>query len=295
MMRSKGKTTGRLEGAIDAAEYLAEVVVNIVGTPRCEICRTNLAAGRRSPFREPPLESLLCPRCRKLLACGANRFCPRCALPVQPGKPCRCAAQGNRWFDEVRPLSLYTGMARSLAIGMKHSTRHRLAMMMGKLYRDARRRELDAFRPTCVAAVPMHWKRQYLVRRGVNSPAKIAKELAADLRVPCYSRYLRRVRATPAQTTVAWTERPNNVRGAFAVHDPKNRAPFMNQRVVLLDDAFTSGATTNEIAHVLKDAGAAAVFVAPLTRAGLRRSGAAGPDASNPPEDWEDDLDYYDV
>jgi competence protein ComFC len=79
------------------------------------------------------------------------------------------------------------------------------------------------------------------------------------------SRYLRRTRATASQTSLGWSERATNVRGAFAA---KPRV-FVGKRVLLVDDAFTTGATANEISRILLDAGAIVVCVAVLTRASV--------------------------
>ena len=45
--------------------------------------------------------------------------------------------------------------------------------------------------------------------------------------------------------------------------------------MLLVDDAFTTGATVNEVARVLVEAGADSVFVAVLTRAGIRAESKA--------------------
>lgn len=281
-------------------EYLAMVAVDSVTPPRCAICKANLAFGRRSPFRERPLDSILCRSCRKLLATPPERFCPICAAPIDEGETCLAPHQ-RIYYDEIRPLNLYLGTARTLAIVMKRSTNRRLAAMVAKLYREERRDQLEKFKPTCVVAVPMHWKRQFFSRGGLNGPAKVARELAKALKIPCLAHNIRRVRNTPQQTTVSWFKRPDNVCDAFAVHDPDKTQPFKGQRVVVVDDAFTSGATTNEIARTLKRADADAVWGAPITRAGLdfieklKREGERLRDSYTgwAPSEADDDLHYY--
>jgi predicted amidophosphoribosyltransferase len=54
-----------------------------------------------------------------------------------------------------------------------------------------------------------------------------------------------------------------NVKGAFGLVRPSE---VREKRVLLIDDVFTTGATMNECARVLKEAGAASVTVLTLAR-----------------------------
>ncbi|HCS23535.1 MAG TPA: amidophosphoribosyltransferase, partial [Rhodospirillaceae bacterium] len=67
------------------------------------------------------------------------------------------------------------------------------------------------------------------------------------------------------QKGLSRSERHSNVRGAFAV-SPRAQASIKDKNVMLVDDVFTSGATLNECARVLKRAGAAKVYVVTLAR-----------------------------
>ena len=58
-------------------------------------------------------------------------------------------------------------------------------------------------------------------------------------------------------------ERLKNIKGAFAV---TSRANVKDLNILLVDDVFTTGATTSEIAKILKKKGAKYVFVATLAK-----------------------------
>jgi ComF family protein len=110
--------------------------------------------------------------------------------------------------------------------------------------------------------VPLHLRR--LRWRGFNQAQLLAAALAArgDLAVDPFA--LVRHRPTPPQVGLDATARRRNVVGAFAVPDPfRVRA----KRVLLVDDVYTSGATTNECSRVLRAAGARRVDVCVLARA----------------------------
>ena len=73
-----------------------------------------------------------------------------------------------------------------------------------------------------------------------------------------------RTRATGEQSRMTHDERARNVKGAFACD-----RRLTGQRIVVVDDVMTTGATLKELAKVLKNAGAASVCNAVVARATL--------------------------
>jgi len=69
--------------------------------------------------------------------------------------------------------------------------------------------------------------------------------------------------ATRTQTLLSREERLVNMRKAFAM--VKGRV-LAGERVVLVDDVFTTGATTSSCARALKEAGASEVCVWTVAR-----------------------------
>ena len=97
----------------------------------------------------------------------------------------------------------------------------------------------------------------YIVHRGNGTPVapgQIAQQLASS---PSYlakiNTDLVRVRYTKRQWHLSQYKRKRNVKDAFAVRDGHD---FSSRKICLVDDITTSGATLNECARTLKDAGA---------------------------------------
>jgi ComF family protein len=112
--------------------------------------------------------------------------------------------------------------------------------------------------------VPLHWTRRIL--RGYNQAHLIARRLHHPrARISTDLVRARRTRAQPQAATPA--ARARNVAGAFVVRDEHE---FSDKTVCLVDDIKTSGATLNECAKVLKEAGAARVYALVLAVAGQR-------------------------
>ncbi|MET3443072.1 ComF family protein [Variovorax paradoxus] len=107
----------------------------------------------------------------------------------------------------------------------------------------------------CDSVLPMPMAPARLRERGFNQALELARRLAS---AKTDATLLLRTRETPAQSGLARAERLRNLRGAFAV-EPLRAGRLQGQRVVLVDDVMTSGASLFSAAEVLRLAGAAHV------------------------------------
>jgi len=113
----------------------------------------------------------------------------------------------------------------------------------------ARRAASD--RPDRIVALPLATARQR--ERGFNQAREIAIRVARAVAVPLWAP-LTRIAGGAPQTALAWKERAQNVRGAFAVVKDVRAA-----RIALVDDVLTTGATLGEATRALMRGGAAGV------------------------------------
>lgn len=113
----------------------------------------------------------------------------------------------------------------------------------------------------CLVPVPLAPGR--LRERGYNQALELARPLAKQLQLPLRWQSLRRIRATAPQSGLDRKARARNLRGAFAA-DPALRG----QRVLLIDDVMTTGATLAACARSLRRVGVVTVEVWALARAG---------------------------
>ncbi len=112
-----------------------------------------------------------------------------------------------------------------------------------------------------IVPVPLHAVKQR--EREFNQAERLAAHLSAASGIPLNSRWLRRIKPTATQTLLTRQQRAANMRGAFAVR-PGVRLD--GERVILVDDVFTTGATTSACAEVLRAAGAGDVCVWTVAR-----------------------------
>lgn len=110
--------------------------------------------------------------------------------------------------------------------------------------------------------LPMPLSNERLRERGYNQ----AHVLASALDTPKVAHgVLLRVLDTPPQRTLPRSARLQAVQNAFAV-DPLQQTRIRGQRVVLIDDVMTSGASLHAAARVLRKAGAAHITALVLAR-----------------------------
>jgi len=187
---------------------------------------------------------LLCAACDADLPRLAPVRCPRCALESPRGEVCgRCLSEAPHYDATIAVLS-YEFPADALVHALKFRGELALAGLLGgMLSQKISNDEID-----CAIPVPLSAAR--LRTRGYNHAAEIARHLPAkpDLAL-CV-----RSRDTPPQMDLPYDERRRNVRGAFRC----TRA-LAGERVAVVDDVMTTGATLDEIAKVLKEAGASRV------------------------------------
>jgi ComF family protein len=115
---------------------------------------------------------------------------------------------------------------------------------------------------TRIVPVPLHPEREKA--RGFNQAALIARELSQATSLPLDEISLVRTQHTNRHRAgMDWKGRRDTVADAFRVLYP---ALITGERVLLVDDVFTTGATVSSCAKTLLDAGAAEVFVLTLAR-----------------------------
>jgi ComF family protein len=110
----------------------------------------------------------------------------------------------------------------------------------------------ESLRPDVVIAVPLSFERES--ERGFNQSLEIGRAYARLTGVPLAERALLKVRHTAPQQSLARDTRRSNVRDACSA-----TGEVRDRLVAIVDDVMTTGSTLDEIARVLKRAGAAQV------------------------------------
>jgi len=128
---------------------------------------------------------------------------------------------------------------------------------LGRPLGEAMRQQLNRL-PQLDIAVPVPLAKRRLVSRGYNQ----ARELIRGLGIAAGSRALLRIDTGADQVGSTREERLKNLEGAIS----PGRDPVEGQRVLLVDDVVTTGATAQACGRALKAAGAKSVSVLALAK-----------------------------
>lgn len=105
--------------------------------------------------------------------------------------------------------------------------------------------------------VPIPLADHRLAHRGYNQSHMIALQTARFWQVPVRAQWLRKIKRTARQASLAQTERKENLLGSFVAS-----SRLQNRRVILIDDIMTSGATLKEAARAVADRGGQVIAAA---------------------------------
>lgn len=228
----------------------SERLRSLLFPPRCQLCG---AAGHRG--RE------LCPGCQADLP-WLGPSCVRCALPLPAGTgTCATCQQHPPAFDRVVAPFRYAPPLDFLVRRLKFHQDLVMARLLGQLLAEHLAARTGPA-PALALPVPLHRRR--LAERGYNQTLEIGRELRIALGIPLDRRLVRRVKDTAAQSRLPARARRQNLRDAFRLAAP---LPPEARHLAILDDVMTTGSTVNELARLLKAAGAREVEVWVLARA----------------------------
>ncbi|MFF5209361.1 ComF family protein [Streptosporangium sp. NPDC000396] len=224
------------------------------------------------------LDLVLPPRCAGCGAPGAL-VCPRCTAELHGEPACRTPAPPPPGLPECWSATGYTGAVRRMIIAYKERGRTALARPLAGALALTIAAGADE-RP--VTLVPVPSARPALRRRGHDPVTGLAELAAGCLRAAgrpaTVAKLLVPRRRIADQAGLSSLQRVENLALAYKVATAWNgpQAAFWGdaERVVLVDDIVTTGATLAEAARALREAGVAASLA--VTVAATRRRGRTG-------------------
>ena len=204
------------------------------GNRACEGCIKGL------PYVTEPV----CKHCGKPIMRSSDELCTDCSIRDHPGLDSSVALFVYREDTKRAMFDLkYGGCFGDAGFYADELCRH--------FYGRIRRWHADVLVP-----IPIHKRRMRY--RGYNQAELVADELGLRVGLPA-EKLLMRTRYTSPQKNLDAVKRRENLRQAFTVDESIFR-PEVHESIVLVDDIYTTGATLEACAGLLKKAGAKAVY-----------------------------------
>ncbi|RSK23810.1 ComF family protein [Hymenobacter metallilatus] len=215
----------------------------------------------------------VCLACQEPLARGEDHICTTCRTQLPYTDYHRLAAADNplarRFWGKlpIRHTLSYLrfqkhGRVQHLLHQLKYRGQQDVGRILGRWYGQ----ELTAAGLhtdfDLIVPVPLHTRK--LAQRGYNQADSFAEGLATGLQLPWQAAALQRTTYTNSQTRKNRIQRWQNVEAVFEVTHPE---VVQQQRILLVDDVLTTGATLEACAAALLAAGALQVSIATIATA----------------------------
>ena len=203
----------------------------------------------------------LCDACWEQIEFLKPPWCQICGLPRWSAACAGCREQPPL-FRKLRAIAFYEPTLREAIHLMKYEkkqaiSKHLVQLLQAHLPEDLASTDYDFLLP-----VPLHANR--FRQRGFNQAEQIAQGITKVWGVPVRTDILTRIRDTvPLSSLSSREERMKSIDGAFEVQSLDS---IQNQKILLIDDIFTTGTTINETLKVLQVANPDCVDVLTLTR-----------------------------
>jgi predicted amidophosphoribosyltransferase len=197
---------------------------------------------------------VLCDACVCALRPLTSTRCAHCGAPTAwPVEACRECSGRRLPFVSARAAVAYAGPARPFVRAWKEGGRRRAVALAAELVvAHVERPAADV-----ITYIPPDPIRE--LQRGHHPAERLATELAARWQCETVP-LLRRTRGVARQAGLGLVDRRRNVRNAFVA------VAATPERVVLVDDVYTTGATAGAAAGALRAAGSRAVEVVTFAR-----------------------------
>jgi ComF family protein len=135
----------------------------------------------------------------------------------------------------------------------KYGQKTHLATLLGRAMALIILNDNVLYHADMIVPVPLFWLKR--LKRGYNQSSLLCGVISENTGLPTITA-LKRTRYTRTQTKLSDKARKTNIKNAFSIAC----GCIKDKKVILVDDVMTTGATMNECARILKQAGATAVY-----------------------------------
>ena len=178
--------------------------------------------------------------------------CNKCGKPIMNFNleresliTCNYCYNKTFYFDKVISCIAYDDISKKLILDYKYRSKTYLCRYIAEIMKE--KFLFENIEADYILYVPLHKKR--LRKRGFNQAQKIAEDLSEITGIPTLNCIFRK-RNTRRLYNLNKKEREQEVKNSFVIKDNDNL--LKNKNVILIDDIFTTAATTNEISKELR-------------------------------------------
>ena len=220
-------------------------VMDLIFPRRCAVCDEVIPYGGGyvcgSHTDLPYVKAPVCMKCGKEIDSEEREFCLDCEKHF-------------RNFERGFPVFNYLEPFKASVLAIKYHGKREYCDFYGRIMAEKVRPYIKRYGIDAVTCVPVHRKKRR--QRGYNQALELAKVLAKELELPLCPDMLVRNRYTAPQKELNNLERANNIKMSMSV----GRIYSQYRNILIVDDIYTTGATIDVCASLLKSAGARNIY-----------------------------------
>lgn len=225
-------------------------ILDIVYPRRCPIC-SNIVV---------PKDEKICPSCKEELNYIKEPRCKKCSKPLYNEEQEYCFDCTTKNYHFTKGFSVWVydkNMKKSIASFKYHNKREYAEFYIEELlniYKD----DLIRLCPDALVPIPVH--KTKLNQRGYNQAEIIAKGIGDALFIPVLNNLLTRNKKTLPQKGLNDKERLKNLQKAFDFSKEEIHSSSHLNKIVLIDDIYTTGSTVEACTNILLQNGVREVY-----------------------------------
>ncbi|MBO6119740.1 MAG: ComF family protein [Lachnospiraceae bacterium] len=227
---------------------------------RCVVCDQVL------PFGNKLENEFLCDDCKSKLEFIKEPTCKKCGAMIKNSEDLYCVRCQGRFYKSFEygfGLLRYNDFVKESLHRVKYGGRKEYIYFYGKCIAKAFKDKIKMINPDYIVPVPIHKKR--LINRNYNQSAVLAYVVVSELKkygidIPVSEEMIFRTKNTQVLNKLDNMERASELNDAFYTADLSGI-----EKVLLIDDIYTTGSTIDSIARVLKSAGIREVYFAVIS------------------------------
>lgn len=199
-----------------------------------------------------PIVSIYPPICGICGKINSESLCQKCKIKLKKHEESNIINEGEtiegKYFNELIYIFKYEGLVRKLILDYKfndksyiYSTFANFLLKNEKIFKNIKKYD---------KIIPVPISKERLRTRGYNQSLLISKEISKQTNVKLVNNCLLKTKNIIEQSKLNKEQREKNIQG---VYELKNKQLIENEKILLIDDIYTTGNTVNECCKTLRE------------------------------------------
>ncbi|MCT4605026.1 MAG: ComF family protein [Marinisporobacter sp.] len=200
----------------------------------------------------------LCKSCREKVNFIGDNTCEKCGKPLGDfyiSKACPDCIKAKHYFTKGFSCVEYNDPMKELVHKLKYKNQRYVAYHMAEMMIDKlKKQKIDAV--DYIIPVPMYKKKEK--RRGFNQAYLLSKYIGKAMDWKVEKNNLIKIKDTTPQNQLTKDERKDNLKNVFII---QVKEQFQDQNILLVDDVYTTGNTTDACSKEIKKSSPKSIWV----------------------------------